>query len=218
MLCVWSFYALSDQWMLYRIKWAFLASQLSVGWWPGKIGCFYLLTLVSSKSFFPPTDHMKVHNHSHSNGSLEEELKSVWETVDVHLPGMQQSTTQNHPSGSRRKRFLSYPRFVELMVTADAKMVRHHGRNLEHYILTIMSVVSKMFFKTITLILYIFNVCELCFTLFSGLLGLSEVTFTINMTWPFFFDIFFFLYFFYIYIYNITFHVHYFPCKSCFYE
>lgn len=47
-------------------------------------------------------------------------------------------------SRSRRKRFLSYPRFVELMVTADAKMVRHHGRNLEHYILTIMSVVSKL--------------------------------------------------------------------------
>lgn len=50
----------------------------------------------------------------------------------------------------RRKRFLSYPRYVELMVTADAKMARHHGRNLEHYILTIMSVVSKtMFLKNI---------------------------------------------------------------------
>uniref|UniRef100_A0A3Q2FEI2 ADAM metallopeptidase with thrombospondin type 1 motif 20 n=1 Tax=Cyprinodon variegatus TaxID=28743 RepID=A0A3Q2FEI2_CYPVA len=42
----------------------------------------------------------------------------------------------------RRKRFLSYPRYVELMVTADAKMARHHGRNLEHYILTIMSVAA----------------------------------------------------------------------------
>uniref|UniRef100_A0A8B9KFK5 ADAM metallopeptidase with thrombospondin type 1 motif 20 n=1 Tax=Astyanax mexicanus TaxID=7994 RepID=A0A8B9KFK5_ASTMX len=48
-------------------------------------------------------------------------------------------------SGSRKKRFLSYPRFVELMVTADAKMVRHHGRNLEHYILTIMSVVAAVY-------------------------------------------------------------------------
>lgn len=56
----------------------------------------------------------------------------------------------SHPGSPRRqKRFLSYPRYVELMVTADAKMARHHGRNLEHYILTIMSVVSKiMFLKT----------------------------------------------------------------------
>ncbi|KAG7454736.1 hypothetical protein MATL_G00262940 [Megalops atlanticus] len=52
--------------------------------------------------------------------------------------------SQNH-SHSRRKRFLSYPRFVELMVTADAKMARHHGPNLEHYILTIMSVVAAIY-------------------------------------------------------------------------
>ncbi|KAA0724763.1 A disintegrin and metalloproteinase with thrombospondin motifs 20 [Triplophysa tibetana] len=31
------------------------------------------------------------------------------------------------------------------MVTADVKMVRHHGRNLEHYILTIMSVVAAIY-------------------------------------------------------------------------
>uniref|UniRef100_A0A8C9T5B8 ADAM metallopeptidase with thrombospondin type 1 motif 20 n=1 Tax=Scleropages formosus TaxID=113540 RepID=A0A8C9T5B8_SCLFO len=48
-------------------------------------------------------------------------------------------------SRSRRKRFLSYPRYVELMVTADAKMARHHGPNLEHYILTIMSVVAAVY-------------------------------------------------------------------------
>lgn len=104
---------------------------------------------------------MKDNNLFQSNGSLEEEVKTIWETLDKHLPGIQQSTSKNHPSGSRRKRFLSYPRFVELMVTADAKMVRHHGRNLEHYILTIMSVVSKMFSK-------------LYFTLISGLLGWSN--------------------------------------------
>uniref|UniRef100_A0A8C8M024 ADAM metallopeptidase with thrombospondin type 1 motif 20 n=1 Tax=Oncorhynchus tshawytscha TaxID=74940 RepID=A0A8C8M024_ONCTS len=46
---------------------------------------------------------------------------------------------------SRTKRFLSYPRYVELMLTADVKMARHHGRNLEHYILTIMSVVAAVY-------------------------------------------------------------------------
>ncbi|XP_053497011.1 A disintegrin and metalloproteinase with thrombospondin motifs 20 [Ictalurus furcatus] len=91
------------------------------------------------------SDRMKDHNHFHSNGSLEEKVKSVWESMDKRLPGMQQSTSKNQSSGSRRKRFLSYPRFVELMVTADAKMVRHHGGNLEHYILTIMSVVSAVY-------------------------------------------------------------------------
>ncbi|ROL48379.1 A disintegrin and metalloproteinase with thrombospondin motifs 20 [Anabarilius grahami] len=55
------------------------------------------------------------------------------------------SKDDSSASHSRKKRFLSYPRFVELMVTADTKMVRHHGRNLEHYILTIMSVVAAIY-------------------------------------------------------------------------
>lgn len=42
----------------------------------------------------------------------------------------------------RTKRFLSYPRFVEVMVVADKKMVLYHGANLQHYILTLMSIVS----------------------------------------------------------------------------
>ncbi|KAL1248040.1 hypothetical protein QQF64_023416, partial [Cirrhinus molitorella] len=75
-------------------------------------------------------DHISLH----SNRTLEEEVTSIQETM--HL---------KDGSHSRRKRFLSYPRFVELMVTADVKMVRHHGRNLEHYILTIMSVVAAIY-------------------------------------------------------------------------
>ncbi|KAM4676040.1 A disintegrin and metalloproteinase with thrombospondin motifs 20 [Discoglossus pictus] len=56
-------------------------------------------------------------------------------------------TEENDGSKShvRRKRFLSYPRYVELMVTADTKMVRHHGRNLQHYILTLMSIVAAIY-------------------------------------------------------------------------
>lgn len=68
--------------------------------------------------------------------NLGEELDSLTATLDdQHI----HDNNGTHPrSPRRRKRFLSYPRYVELMVTADAKMVRHHGRNLEHYILTIM--------------------------------------------------------------------------------
>lgn len=43
----------------------------------------------------------------------------------------------------RSKRFLSYPRFVEVMLVADSKMVERHGSNLQHYILTLMSIVSS---------------------------------------------------------------------------
>ena len=48
----------------------------------------------------------------------------------------------------RSKRFLSYPRFVEVMVVADSKMVEHHGSNLQHYILTLMSIVSSAWMNT----------------------------------------------------------------------
>ena len=75
---------------------------------------------------------------------MGEELDSLRVTIEEqHLN--ENNSTGAHPTSPRRhKRFLSYPRYVELMVTADAKMTRHHGRNLEHYILTIMSVVSKV--------------------------------------------------------------------------
>nr|XP_020140210.1 A disintegrin and metalloproteinase with thrombospondin motifs 9-like [Microcebus murinus] len=46
---------------------------------------------------------------------------------------------------SRTKRFLSYPRFVEVMVVADNKMVLYHGANLQHYILTLMSIVASIY-------------------------------------------------------------------------
>lgn len=42
----------------------------------------------------------------------------------------------------RSKRFLSFPRFVEVMLVADSKMVEHHGGNLQHYLLTLMAIVS----------------------------------------------------------------------------
>ncbi|RXN17868.1 A disintegrin and metallo ase with thrombospondin motifs 20 [Labeo rohita] len=87
-----------------------------------------------SASDDPDPDHISLH----SNRTLEEEVTSIQET-------MRERAALRNGSRSRRKRFLSYPRFVELMVTADVKMVRHHGRNLEHYILTIMSVVAAIY-------------------------------------------------------------------------
>lgn len=73
-----------------------------------------------------------------SRGNMGEELDTLRATIDDQHIYDNNSTGAHPKSQRRRKRFLSYPRYVELMVTADAKMVRHHGRNLEHYILTIM--------------------------------------------------------------------------------
>uniref|UniRef100_A0A8C6UNL6 ADAM metallopeptidase with thrombospondin type 1 motif, 9 n=1 Tax=Neogobius melanostomus TaxID=47308 RepID=A0A8C6UNL6_9GOBI len=57
------------------------------------------------------------------------------------------SNDSSNDSGPHRrsKRFLSYPRFVEVMLVADSKMVEHHGSNLQHYILTLMSIVSSIY-------------------------------------------------------------------------
>ena len=101
---------------------------------------------------FVKTENSKRPVAFESRQQMGEELDSLRATIDDQHIYDNNSSSAHPKSPRRRKRFLSYPRYVELMVTADVKMVRHHGRNLEHYILTIMSVVSKiMFLKIITL-------------------------------------------------------------------
>lgn len=109
-----------------------------------------------------------------SGGNMGEELDSLRATIDnQHLYDSDSNST--HPgSPRRRKRFLSYPRYVELMVTADAKMVRHHGRNLEHYILTIMSVVSKTMFLKIILMSQCWRCCD-CYQMIWGYIIVGEL-------------------------------------------
>uniref|UniRef100_A0A672ZRF1 ADAM metallopeptidase with thrombospondin type 1 motif 20 n=1 Tax=Sphaeramia orbicularis TaxID=375764 RepID=A0A672ZRF1_9TELE len=80
-----------------------------------------------------------------SRRNMGEDQDFLRHTLNEQVINEKNSTSTHPRSLRRRKRFLSYPRYVELMVTADAKMVRHHGRNLEHYILTIMSVVAAVY-------------------------------------------------------------------------
>uniref|UniRef100_A0A8C3NAR5 Peptidase M12B domain-containing protein n=3 Tax=Passeriformes TaxID=9126 RepID=A0A8C3NAR5_GEOPR len=54
-------------------------------------------------------------------------------------------TIGERKSHKRTKRFLSYPRFVEVMVVADSRMVAYHGANLQHYVLTLMSIVASIY-------------------------------------------------------------------------
>lgn len=52
----------------------------------------------------------------------------------------------NISSKHRQKRSISYERYVEVMVVADKTMADYHGKNLNHYILALMSIVSTSYF------------------------------------------------------------------------
>lgn len=120
--------------------------------------CFFFswICRVSSWLVSPPADESERPVVFESGrGSVSEELDFLKTVIDQRQVDGREASTLNKPS-RRRKRFLSYPRYVELMVTADAKMTRHHGRNLEHYILTIMSVVSKILFLNLFIYSYLF--------------------------------------------------------------
>lgn len=75
--------------------------------------------------------------------SLNEESSVLQKSLGLEHALNNLSIADGGNPHSRKKRFLSYPRYVEVMVTADTKMVRHHGQNLQHYVLTLMSIVSK---------------------------------------------------------------------------
>ena len=69
-------------------------------------------------------------------------LNSSLTTSTLPANGSKTDSTREKVTHRRTKRFLSYPRFVEVMVVADNRMVLYHGANLQHYILTLMSIVS----------------------------------------------------------------------------
>uniref|UniRef100_A0A674K035 ADAM metallopeptidase with thrombospondin type 1 motif 20 n=1 Tax=Terrapene triunguis TaxID=2587831 RepID=A0A674K035_9SAUR len=79
-------------------------------------------------------------------GSLNEDLNILQKAtvLEYAFKNLSIEVDRRNPH-SRKKRFLSYPRYVEVMVTADTKMVRHHGRSLQHYILTLMSIVAAIY-------------------------------------------------------------------------
>ncbi|KAL0978547.1 hypothetical protein UPYG_G00171970 [Umbra pygmaea] len=96
-------------------------------------------------------DKVKSRQWASSSGMLAE-LESLTAGLTAHPSFRSEGSRQpaNDSSGDsgphrRSKRFLSYPRFVEVMVVADNKMVEHHGSNLQHYILTLMSIVSSIY-------------------------------------------------------------------------
>ncbi|XP_061483861.1 A disintegrin and metalloproteinase with thrombospondin motifs 1 [Rhineura floridana] len=46
---------------------------------------------------------------------------------------------------TRKKRFVSSPRYVETLLVADQSMAEFHGNGLKHYLLTLLSVAAKLY-------------------------------------------------------------------------
>ncbi|OXB78729.1 UNVERIFIED_CONTAM: hypothetical protein H355_002694 [Colinus virginianus] len=116
----------------------------------------------------PPTNSSKDrqtcdtpdHEHSHKKNkwkhwrkqwvesSLLSDTEMLKHSLEVNSFSADSNETGNvseKKSHRRTKRFLSYPRFVEVMVVADSRMVAYHGANLQHYVLTLMSIVASIY-------------------------------------------------------------------------
>ncbi|XP_064166713.1 A disintegrin and metalloproteinase with thrombospondin motifs 5 [Anguilla rostrata] len=55
------------------------------------------------------------------------------------------SRSDSHISGKRRKRSVSRARNVELLLVADETMSKKYGKDLNHYLLTLASIASKLY-------------------------------------------------------------------------
>ncbi|XP_062486212.1 A disintegrin and metalloproteinase with thrombospondin motifs 9 isoform X4 [Pezoporus occidentalis] len=100
------------------------------------------------------------HEHSHkknkrkhwrrewAESSILSDVEMLKHSLEVNSFSADSNKTGNiieKKSHKRTKRFLSYPRFVEVMVVADSRMVAYHGANLQHYVLTLMSIVASIY-------------------------------------------------------------------------
>ncbi|KAF4794552.1 ADAM metallopeptidase with thrombospondin type 1 motif 9 [Turdus rufiventris] len=100
------------------------------------------------------------HDHSHkknkrkhwrrqwAESSIFSDVEMLKQSLEVNSfsgDSNKTGTIGEKKSHKRTKRFLSYPRFVEVMVVADSRMVAYHGANLQHYVLTLMSIVASIY-------------------------------------------------------------------------
>ena len=79
---------------------------------------------------------------------------SLFQTLSDIIPNQNEESITDHPDSfqekslepkrilPRKKRSVSIPRNIEVMVAADSDLVRTHT-DVEHYVLTLMAIVSK---------------------------------------------------------------------------
>ncbi|KAJ7407603.1 hypothetical protein WISP_125692 [Willisornis vidua] len=89
--------------------------------------------------------HLYDHTHCGVSEDLTRSGKPWWmkdaSAIPASLP-----VNDTLSSRSRQKRSVSLERFVETLVVADKMMVGYHGRkDIEHYILSVMNIVAKLY-------------------------------------------------------------------------
>ncbi|XP_039619928.1 A disintegrin and metalloproteinase with thrombospondin motifs 15-like [Polypterus senegalus] len=72
-------------------------------------------------------------------------LEALENYRSFHRNGSKLRTEKGPRSIGRHKRFASVPRYVETLIVADESMVKFHGDDLKHYLLTLMSVASRLY-------------------------------------------------------------------------
>lgn len=77
--------------------------------------------------------------------SFSSQFDSLKESINKKITASKTDANDSNKVRRRKKRFQSYEHFLELMVVADYKMVEHHGDNVQHYILTLISMVDRIF-------------------------------------------------------------------------
>ncbi|XP_071810508.1 A disintegrin and metalloproteinase with thrombospondin motifs 9-like isoform X3 [Asterias amurensis] len=90
------------------------------------------------------------HSRKRNQNNLASQLYQMHQRISKSINRQQENnsssdTSKTDTSHHRSKRFISFTRHVELMVVADHKMFNHHGPNLEHYLLTLVALVNKIF-------------------------------------------------------------------------
>lgn len=91
-------------------------------------------------------------DYKHTKRKEERDLSLIKDNIlnsSVTLESNSSSNNNNSDKSAHRvhKRSTSYKRYVEVMVAADYHMQHYHGSGLHRYILTLMAIVSRMYFE-----------------------------------------------------------------------
>ncbi|XP_074934409.1 A disintegrin and metalloproteinase with thrombospondin motifs 6 [Phalacrocorax aristotelis] len=87
-----------------------------------------------------------LYDHSHCGVSDLPRSGKPWWMSDASAFPTLLPVNDTLSSHSRQKRSVSLERFVETLVVADKMMVGYHGRkDIEHYILSVMNIVAKLY-------------------------------------------------------------------------
>ena len=63
----------------------------------------------------------------------------------MFFKGSRRSSRRNSARLRRKRDFASHQHYIETMVVADAGVLKRHGNDLEHYIMTLMSIANRVF-------------------------------------------------------------------------